>query len=81
MGDLKGHSDASQDVHNFLSMYRPRSSDRGDGAGPDGLYDAGVVVMKCRDNRGGEGTVELRYDKDAMRFLDPVEVDMFGGYG
>lgn len=70
MGDLKGHSDASQDTHNFWSLYRPRSTDRSEKP-EKGLYKAGLVVCKCRNTAGDEGMVHLNFDKRRQLYRDP----------
>lgn len=72
LGDAKGHSDIYQDVSNYMAVYRPRSTDRSERPGPDGCYDSAIVVEKVRNPRGGEGTVQLRFDKVAQRYYDAV---------
>uniref|UniRef100_A0A6M3KU79 Putative helicase n=1 Tax=viral metagenome TaxID=1070528 RepID=A0A6M3KU79_9ZZZZ len=70
LGDVKGHSDAIQDVDNVASMYRPRSANRTNAAEADGTFPAAIVFTKVRDPHGDEGTVELRFNKNTLRFSD-----------
>jgi hypothetical protein len=77
LSDIKGHTEAFQDLANALSIYRPRSHDREDLRDEQGLFPSAVVSLKQRMEYGREGIVEMKVDTKAARFVDPR--DAFGG--
>lgn len=73
LSDIKGHTEAFQDVANVLSVYRPRSNDREDLRDELGLYPAAVVSLKQRMEYGREALIEMKLDKEKAMYLDPEE--------
>ena len=70
MSDIKGEVAAVQEASNFLAMYRPRRADRKQFKDDDGNFAAAVIVGKCRDEAGTEGSVELVFNKDAGTYME-----------
>jgi len=71
MGDLKGSSEIKKISDRIFRVSRPRDGDRSDQGVPKAVF----TLLKSRREESREGTVQMRYDPDALQYLRWTEND------